>query len=79
MSDERPKPKIVGVHIHFEPCERSPEHVHVTNVEPVHDVDVVYDAPDADDVLTASTLGWTRAYAKNWDATFGPKPEPELN
>lgn len=76
MSDDN-KPKLVK--IHFEECKRNPEHMHVTGIEPITDADILYDAPDADDVLSSSTVGWSRAYANNWDANFGKKPEPELN
>lgn len=81
MSDDtNNKPKLVK--IHFQECERNPGHVHVTGIEPITDADIVYDAPDADDVLSSSTFGWSgsRNWDKNWEATFGDKPvEPELN
>lgn len=78
MSDDtNNKPKLVK--IHFQECERNPGHVHVTDIEPITDADILYDAPDADDVLSSSTVGWSAAYAKNWDANFGEKTEPELN
>lgn len=79
MSDDtNNKPKLVK--IHFQECERNPGHVHVTDIEPITADDILYDAPDADDVLSSSTVGWSAAYAKNWDANFGDKKaEPELN
>lgn len=76
MSDDN-KPKLVKVH--FEECERNPEHMHVTRIEPITADDILYDAPDADDVLASSSVGWSRAYAANWEANFGAKVEPELN
>ena len=78
MSDDN-KPKLVK--IHMTECEHNPGYMHVTGVEPVTDADILYDAPDADDVLSSSTVGWSRAYAANWEANFGKKPEaePELN
>lgn len=76
MSDDN-KPKLVK--IHFTECEADPRYVHVTDIEPITDADIVYDAPDADDVLSSSTVGWSRAYANNWEANFGKKAEPELN
>lgn len=77
--DSNNKPKLVK--IHFMECERNPEHVHVTAIEPITDADILYDAPGSDDVLAGSTVGWSRAYAANWEANFGKKPEaePELN
>ena len=81
MSDDNnSKPRFVKVHL--TECERNPEHMHVTGIEPITDVDVVYDAPDADRVLASSTFGWSgsRTWDKNWEGTFGTKqPEPELN
>lgn len=75
--DNDNKPKLVKIHL--TECERNPEHMHVTGIEPITDADIVYDAPDSDDVLASSTVGWSPTYAKNWDANFAPKVEPELN
>lgn len=79
MSDDNSENKPRLVKIHLTECERNPEHMHVTGIEPITDADVLYDAPDADDVLSSSTVGWSPAYAKNWDANFAAKVEPELN
>jgi hypothetical protein len=76
VSDDN-KPKFVK--IHFEECERNPEYMHVTGIEPITDADIIYDAPGSDDILVSSTVGWSRAYASNWDANFAEKAEPELN
>lgn len=76
MSDDN-KPKLVKVHL--TECERNPEHMHVTGIEPITADDILYDAPDADDVLASSSVGWSRAYDRNWEANFGAKAEPELN
>lgn len=78
MSDNN-KPKLVKIHL--TECERNPEHMHVTGIEPITDADILYDAPGSDDVLASSTVGWSPAYAKNWDANFSDKikAEPELN
>lgn len=79
MSDDNTdnKPKLVKIHL--TECERNPEHMHVTGIEPITDADVLYDAPGSDDILSSSTVGWSPAYAKNWDANFAAKVEPELN
>lgn len=75
-TDSNEKPKLIKIHL--TECDRNPGYMHVTGVEPITDADIVYDAPDADDVLASSTVGWSRAYAKNWDANFADKStEPE--
>lgn len=79
MSDDNSENKPRFVKIHLTECERNPEHMHVTGIEPITADDILYDAPDADDVLSSSTVGWSPAYAKNWDANFAEKIEPELN
>lgn len=72
--DEDNKLKLVKIHLTA--CKRDPEHMHITGIEPVTDVDVVYDAPDSDDVLASSSLGWSThpSWDKNWERTFGDKP-----
>lgn len=78
MSDNDDSKKAFGVRVRFEECEHG--NMHVTDVRPLTDVEVVYDAPGSDEVLASSTVGWSRAYAANWDANFGDKTEePELN
>jgi hypothetical protein len=78
MSDDTDnKPKLVKIHL--TECDRGG--MHVTGIEPITDADILYDAPDSDEVLSSSTVGWSPAYARNWDANFSKKsePEPELN
>ncbi len=78
MSDHNNSDKPKFVKIRLTACNRGG--MHVTGIEPITDVDIVYDAPGSDDVLASSTVGWSRAYAGNWDRTFGDeKVEPELN
>jgi hypothetical protein len=79
VSDEK-NPKIIGAEIELTACDRGG--MHVTNIRPITDAALIYDAPDADRVLASSkTFGWTsaRTWNKNWDTTFGDTPEPELN
>lgn len=79
MSDENTKPKIIGAQIELTECDRGG--LHVTDIRPITDAAIVYDASDSDEILASSTFGWSgsRTWDKNWEQTFGPKPEPELN
>jgi len=63
------KSKIIGLKLELSKCSHG--NLHVTNVEPIHESAVVYNAPDADDILTSSHVGWSRAYAASWDRVFG--------
>lgn len=76
MSEEN-KPKVILAEIELTECDRGG--LHVTDVRPIADVDVVYDAPDSDEVLSSSTLGWRPSpkLDENWKRTFGDKDEAE--
>jgi hypothetical protein len=63
------KNKIIGVKVTLTECDRGG--LHVTDVEPIREDTVVYSAPDADAVLTSPSVGWSRAYASNWERNFG--------
>lgn len=78
MSDEQ-KPKIIGVQIELTECEHG--NMHVSDIRPITDAAIVYDAPDSDHVLTSSTFGWRPSpkLDENWKRTFGEKDEAELN
>lgn len=59
--------KIVGVNVIIDKCEAHGR-PYIKGVRPVRESDVVYSAPDADAKIS---VGWSRTYAANWDATFG--------
>jgi hypothetical protein len=62
--------KIIGAKIHLTECDRGG--LHVTGIEPIREDAIVYSAPGADAVLTSSpSVGWSRAYASNWERNFG--------
>lgn len=74
MSEDK-KPKIIGAQIELTECDRGG--LHVTDVRPITDAAIVYDAPDSDQVLSSSTFGWSAAptWDKNWQQTFGDKTD----
>ena len=61
--------KLTLVRIEFTECDRGG--LHVTNIAPVDETAIVYDAPDSDEILTSSRVGWSRPYAENWERNFG--------
>lgn len=61
--------KLTFVRIELTECDRGG--LHVTNVEPIDETSIVYDAPGSDEILTSSSVGWSRPYAENWDRNFG--------
>jgi hypothetical protein len=72
--------KIIGLKLTLFECSHGS--LHVTNVEPIREDAVVYEASDADSVIdesTSSGIRWSRAYNANWEANFGDKPETEAN
>lgn len=70
VSDEK-KPKIIGAEIELTECDRGG--MHVTDIRPITDAAIVYDAPDSDQVLSSSTFGWRPSpkLDENWKRTFG--------
>lgn len=77
MTDD--KDKIIGVKVTFDKCEHG-DHLHVTDVEPIRERDVVYSAADADEKLSSSKgLRWSRAYVDNWERNFGAASDAETN
>ena len=62
--------KIIGLKIGLSECSHG--NLHVTSVEPIRDSAVVYNAPDADEVLGSSRVGGgSRLYNENWERNFG--------
>jgi hypothetical protein len=72
-NDDDKQKKIIGLKIHLTECDRGG--LHVTNVEPIDDTAVVYDAPGSDEILTSSRVGWSRPYAANWERNFGQQTQ----
>ena len=65
---EKKDDKIIGLKLTFEECEHGNEHL--TNVAPLRESDVVYDANK-----NSTTVGWSPLYASKWEDNFGKKAE----
>ncbi len=80
MTDDAKKDdKIIGVKVTLDKCAHG-DHMHVTDVAPLRESDVVYNAPDADETLSSSkSLRWSRAYVDNWERNFGTPSDAEVN
>jgi hypothetical protein len=71
------KKKIIGLKIHLTECVHGG--LHVTNVEPIDETSIVYDAPGSDEILTSSRVGWSRPYADNWERNFNMASAEDMN
>ena len=76
VNDDDKQKKIIGLKIKLTECDRGG--LHVTGVEPIDETAIVYDAPDSDDVLASSSVGWSRPYADNWERNFGKTDAEEI-
>lgn len=67
MSDNKKDDAIIGVRLTLEECPTGGP-PHITDIEPIYQHDVVYDAGKA-------TVGWNPLYASKWEENFGKKTE----